>query len=251
MQLLISTCTDGSLFPCFKGDYFDVPDNDELNSRAFEACNKLSEINGALGIYGWSGMGGIGKTTLAKVVYNHLVGRFSASRSHAYCTFEQTHGQGDKTNMSDQLKSILVQLGVKSECDFPDKDRYTKLLADRINGKIVLLLFDNVISRAQVSTLLKFSKGAHKESRIMFTTRNSDALLPEISRVDVKLLPTEAGRKLLQEKAGLSESDLKGELNASFEAVVKACDGLPLALELAGLYMRGKDLEKWKVSEHH
>lgn len=124
-------------------------------------------------------------------------------------------------------------------------------LTQLLKGKKVLILFDNVNSRHQADLLQRCCEGRGPGSLILFTCRDFDNLgqLPPQCKHQVELLSEGAAFDLICEKAGLGMIERKSDIGQAIDVAAKACGGLPLALEILGSYVSGKELLAWKV-EH-
>ncbi|CAO2830737.1 unnamed protein product [Amaranthus hypochondriacus] len=200
------------------------------------------------------GMGGIGKTTLARLVYNdeRVISAFSL-RLWARA-FNNEHGQlGVEIIDFDSMERIggykYKRRGLFKE---EEKNGLGELLAGR---KCLLILDDPLIKnihhwRELVGILSKGCKG----SWILVTTR-----LHELVRV------IEGG--MLHKLEGLSENNswelfkmmafgskqinpLDDELVPFGNEIVKKCVGVPLAIRVVGSLLYGKDKSDW-LSLHH
>eukprot|EP00878_Enallax_costatus_P016523 GHUV01017335.1.p1 GENE.GHUV01017335.1~~GHUV01017335.1.p1 ORF type:complete len:671 (+),score=144.24 GHUV01017335.1:294-2015(+) len=189
------------------------------------------------------GMGGTGKTTLAKLVYNHLSPHFQ----HSACIeLQQDERVGEQ-----QLSRLLGGLGANSD-KMASAAKLLRTLHEYVRNKAVLILVDNVWSAGQVDKLLPgvFGKG----SRIIITSRSSrlpDSLWwqqvnHQLLHRQMVQLPAAASVQLLHASANLDpdfQMPSKELLDAEM-ALIAACKGLPLALQLTGASLYAKEHNK-------
>ncbi|XP_039169517.1 TMV resistance protein N-like [Eucalyptus grandis] len=114
------------------------------------------------------GMGGIGKTTLASVVFNKISNQFQG------CSFlldiHESTQQGRIVDLQKQLLSEILQggsLGIHNSVDIG-----INTITERFHGKKVLLVLDDVDNRDQLSKLAGKSDWFGPGSRIIITTRD-------------------------------------------------------------------------------
>ncbi|GKV39999.1 hypothetical protein SLEP1_g47683 [Rubroshorea leprosula] len=203
------------------------------------------------------GMGGLGKTTLASLVYNDEELKVVFGPKAWVCV----------SNEFDDLRiaiSILDQLNVKS--DSKDPAVIHSKLKEMLSGQKFLLVLDDVWNNnyhlwSRLQGL--FMSGA-PGSKIIVTTR--DEKVARSMRGDgwayhLDLFPDNECLSLLAKHALETENfDSYGHLKGIGEEIVKKCKGLPLAITTIGGLLRGDQLnpnkwravlnnEIWKVSE--
>ncbi|XP_031390476.1 TMV resistance protein N-like [Punica granatum] len=192
------------------------------------------------------GMGGIGKTTLAKVVYYHMLDDFDS------CSFLQDVREisGRSNNGLRQLQSQLVADLLK--CDRPEFatiDEGISVVKRRFREMKVLILLDDVDSVDQLKALAAELDWFGQGSRIIITTRNKGTLeVPREHQVyEVNEMEEEQGLQLFCKHA-LRRDAPTVRLRALSEEIVKRIGGLPLALEVIGSFLHGKSEDTWKAT---
>ncbi|GLT47456.1 hypothetical protein SLA2020_211540 [Shorea laevis] len=203
------------------------------------------------------GMGGLGKTTLASLVYNDekLEGVFEPKAW--VCVSNEFDVLGTAISILDQMNEIR---------DSKDAARIQSKLKQMLSGKKFLLVLDDVWNENYHlwSTLEGLFILGAPGSKIIVTTRN--AKVANIMRGDdwvyhLDLFPDNECLSLLARHALETENfDSYGHLKGIGEEIVKKCRGLPLAIKTIGGLLRGDRLnsnkwrevlnsEIWKVSE--
>lgn len=218
-------------------------ENEAFSKLVDEACRKV-QTTGAIGITAFKGMGGIGKTTLAKGIYNRLAKEYLGWRGHI--SFDLTYTEAD-TNA--QLYKLLTSKEDGFGQNRQDGMDVSAQLRAYLKGRTVLLMFDNVTTINQVDRLRGVFKHVLPGSCILFTSRYSCFTKEELLTVD--LLSTEASYLLLCESAKIV--DLDKPLEAAVRAAAEACAGLPLTLKLFGSYMQDNKyvVSLWEVRLLH
>ncbi|KAL5993693.1 hypothetical protein ACLOJK_040946 [Asimina triloba] len=186
------------------------------------------------------GMGGLGKTTLAQVVYNDERVRGNFEIRSWVCVSE--HFDAERLS-----KEIIASAG-SSTHDLSGLDRLQCCLRDKLNGKKFLLVLDDVWSeddRDWEQLQAPFTVGA-KGSKIVVTTRSqavSDAMQATCVQ-NLKCLSKQDCRSLFVEQAFKGERiEDYPDLLKIVEELVNKCGGLPLAAKALGGLLSSKRKE--------
>ncbi|KAM3359131.1 hypothetical protein P3S68_022064 [Capsicum galapagoense] len=186
------------------------------------------------------GMGGQGKTTCARKVYNSdaIVSHFDV---RAWCIISQTY------NRRELLQEIFSQ--VTGSKDKGDKD---DILADELRKSLMkkryLIVLDDMWNCMTWDNLrLCFPDGGNR-SRILVTTQLEKVGEHVKRHTDLYFLPfltPDESSKLLQKKV-FQREDCPPELHDVSQEVAKRCKGLPLVIILvAGIIKRKKMEASW------
>nr|XP_016472733.1 PREDICTED: putative disease resistance RPP13-like protein 1 [Nicotiana tabacum] len=190
------------------------------------------------------GMAGVGKTTLAKVVYNdekvkqHFKLKSWISVSEPYDVFRITKGLLQEIGSSDlMVDNNLNQLQIK--------------LMESLKGKKFLIVLDDVWNdnyNDWYDLRIPFAQGENGSMIIVTTRKESVALMMGIGPINVGTLSTEVSWPLFERHA-FENRDPKEhpELEEVGKQIAKKCKGLPLALKtLAGLLRSKSEVEEWR-----
>ncbi|XP_027073555.2 putative disease resistance protein RGA4 isoform X1 [Coffea arabica] len=196
-----------------------------------------------------TGPGGLGKTTLAKSVYNNrkLDGHFGQK---IWVCVAKEH-----IKILELFKLILVQL-TQDEVKVDDREVIVKKIEEKLKGKKYFLVLDDVWDHDQglwndyFNTLMGLNET--KGSWCLLTTR----LQPVANAVPRHLqmndgpyslgkLSDDACWSIIKGKVISAGEEVPEELEALKEQILRRCDGLPLAASLIGGLMLTNRREKW------
>ena len=187
-------------------------------------------------IMGIVGMGGIGKTTLAIEVYNHFVKQ--RERFQCQCFLKDVK----ENSILDMQKQLVHDMFQK---DLKNNKEYVSYWFDRLGGRRVLIIIDDINHRSQFDSLIPQIKTLGLGSRVLVTSRDRNLLnnitqgQGENALYEVKELTFIESSRLFNWHAFRSEQPSDGFHDLAKE-VVQACGGLPLALEVMGAFLYDK-----------
>ncbi|CAN6566553.1 unnamed protein product [Malus baccata var. baccata] len=195
---------------------------------------------GILVVYG---MSGIGKTTIAKHVYNSNFRSFEGSSfiENIRETADRPNGlvQIQKQLLSDILNDIEVKIHGVSEG--------LRKIERAISSRRVLLVLDDVDHMDQLDAVLKMKDRFYPGSKILITTRRERLLKAhQVTKVHkVGTLYYDESLELFSSHAFGQDHPLRGYMEYS-EKVVHYCKGLPLALKVLGSSLSGESIDVWE-----
>jgi hypothetical protein len=191
-------------------------------------------------IVGILGAGGIGKTTIAKAIYNLIADKFEDS-----CCLLNVR----ETSLVELQNTILSKICGHTEKVISDEEGIT-LIKDKLCSKRVLLILDDVDHLDQLDKLAGEVDWFGLGSRIIITTRNRkvlsnhgvvDDLIYEMEELNFK-----EALELFRWNAFGEDKPTDDFLELMKGAIIYV-RGLPLALELLGSHLRSpKDIDRWK-----
>ena len=193
---------------------------------------------------GIHGMGGIGKTTIAKVCYQRIRDEFEAHCFLSDVRENYFRTSGDLPYLQTKLLSRMFSF---KNNHILDVEEGIAMINKAIFRKKTLLVLDDVDCSDQIMGLIPNKSSFGNGSRIIITTRNADLLSNEfgVKRIfEMDELKYEEALQLLSLSAFMKTCPKEGYLEHS-KKIVKVVGGHPLALKLLGSSLRNKNLSVW------
>ncbi|KAJ0850931.1 putative P-loop containing nucleoside triphosphate hydrolase, leucine-rich repeat domain superfamily [Helianthus annuus] len=202
------------------------------------------------------GMGGVGKTTLARLVYDEPKVTEHFKLKAWVCVSDEFDSFG--------ISKVIFQSVTGKTTEFKDLNLLQVALRDHIKEKRLLLVLDDVWSEScqDWDTLVGPFYACAPGSKIIMTTRK-DQLLKKLGYGNLSRLRTlshdDALSLLALHALGVSNFDSHLSLKPHGVGIVKKCDGLPLALKAVGRLLSTRideegywkkvlDSEIWRLS---
>ncbi|GLJ18879.1 hypothetical protein SUGI_0337300 [Cryptomeria japonica] len=210
----------------------------QLDKKIEEVIHMLNIDNkeAVLKIGIW-GLDGIGKTTVAKAVFNGILQNFDA-----YCFLSDLSA---KCQHKEELKDLQEQKMKYWRFNAPDEGR--SVVAQISALKRILIVLDDVVDWEQLEILIG-ENWAGPGSRIIVTTPDKHVLnMAQINTIyKMEGLEYDGALRLFSWHAFLGPEP-EAKYAQQCKRIVEACGGLPLALKVVGDNLRDKtdDLECW------
>ncbi|XP_048428634.1 disease resistance protein RPV1-like [Pyrus x bretschneideri] len=191
------------------------------------------------------GMGGIGKTTIARAVYDKINHHFEGR-----CFLENVKGRFPSTDageapldMQAELLSSITNMKVGSSEIL--RNGFQKMM-ERVGKKKVLLVLDNVESSSQIEALIGKQPSFGGGSRIIITTRDKQSLSRLGDQIyEPELLNDDDALELFMQYAFSTKQPTEEYIDLSGH-FIKYAQGLPLALKVLGAFLDNKSVLLWK-----
>lgn len=181
-------------------------------------------VNTTVGLVAVTGMGGIGKTTLAIQAAHKLVGSYPDG--HLYLNL-RGYGPGVPVTIADALRQLLRSLGLDLQLIPEGVEEAAALLRSQLAGRRVLVVLDNATDVPHVLPLLPGSPG----SAVIITSRGSMAALPGARQVRLDALSDTESVELLSGVVGADRVVAEAE---AADSLTLLTGRLPLAVRLIG-----------------
>lgn len=192
-------------------------------------------------VLGLFGMGGVGKTTLAKALYNKLFGHF------AYRIFMSDVRETSKRSGLVTLQDMLIH-HVSNEKPVSDEHSGKRVLKRVLQDKRVLIVLDDIDDLRQLNALAARKGWFHEGSILIITTRDRGVLPAHLVNeiYEVRELEISDSIKLLSYHALRRDQPTEPFLDMSHK-IVLLTGGLPLALEVFGSFLfEMRKLKEWE-----
>ncbi|KAL3727594.1 hypothetical protein ACJRO7_032347 [Eucalyptus globulus] len=208
-----------------------------------EIMDMIGDRKSETRIIGIHGMGGIGKTTIAKIIYNKLSNNFEN------CCFLSNIREMSQLKGIECLQNQLFCGIVKCKVtDIRNIDEGIMIIKERLSNKRVLLLLDDVDEKNHIDALVGECDWFPKGSKVIITTRKKDILdVPQVDySYEVNSMDPNRSLQLFSKHAFRRDYPLVEYINKSYK-VINIAGGLPLALEVIGSLLSRTKKEMWDV----
>lgn len=197
----------------------------------------LSDVR-LLGIWG---MGGIGKTSLARALYERICDQFDIC-----CFLGDVRDVSEKKGIVHLQRKFLSHLKLRN-IKFNDTYEGKKMIRSLLCNKKVLIVLDDVSDTNHFEYLAIKKTWLGLGSRIIVTTRYKHLLEEhgEFEKYEAKLMNNEESLQLFCQKAFKGEKP-KGDYLELTKNVIEHAAGLPLTLEVLGCHLCGRNVLEWK-----
>ncbi|XP_057746844.1 disease resistance protein RUN1-like isoform X2 [Arachis stenosperma] len=221
-----------------------------MQSRVEELENLIDfNSDNEVRVVGVCGMGGIGKSTLARVVYGRNLHKFGA-----HCFVDDISKVfRDAGGLSSLQKQLVCQITNGEIQDIYNHYEAKSLIKTMLRCQKALIVLDNAEEVEQLENLGVTRDCLFPGSRIVVTSRDQHVLnsfgLDQTYKV--QLLNEDEAHQLFCEKAFddniiMSCDEISREYKKLTDLALKYAQGLPLAIKVLGSYLRGRDISVWR-----
>ncbi|KAL7215811.1 hypothetical protein ACSBR1_027876 [Camellia fascicularis] len=214
-----------------------------MDSRKQEVIELLDLEMDDVCVVGIWGMGGIGKTTISRAVYDYVSDQFQG------CSFienvrEVSEKCGLKTLQEQLVSEVLMEKDLKVQ-----SDGCAVQMIRQVCRKKVLIVLDDVDESTDLEELVGEHNFFGFGSRIIITTRNKHALTRYgIKHIyEVEQLREDEALELFESKAFTKHQQMGG-YGELVRRAIKYAKGVPLALKVLGSFLCGRNKDEWESS---
>ncbi|XP_059665561.1 disease resistance protein RUN1-like isoform X2 [Cornus florida] len=214
-----------------------------IDSRVNKVFTLLDNGLNDVCIVGICGAGGIGKTTISKVVFNRIYNQFESC-----CFLSNVKEVSEQHGLTYLQQLLLNDILTEENLKIRNVDFGINMMKKRLRYKKVLVVLDDVDSLKQLESLVGGNDWFGSGSRIIVTTRNERLLVEH--KVDhemfrVELLNDDEALELFSWYAFTNNHPLEDYVELS-RHVIKYAQGLPLALQVLGSFLFKRSLNEWE-----
>ncbi|KAL3568172.1 hypothetical protein D5086_030823, partial [Populus alba] len=211
--------------------------------------SRLEVLNGYIGeevgkaiFIGICGMGGIGKTTVARVLYDRIRWQFEGSCFLANVREVFAEKDGPRRLQEQLLSEILME-----RSSVWDSYRGIEMIKRRLRLKKILLILDDVDDKKQLEFLAAEPGWFCPRSKIIITSRDTNVLTgnDDTKIYEAKKLNDDDALMLFSQKAFKNDKPAEDFVELS-KQVVGYANGLPLALEVIGSFLYARSIPEWR-----
>ncbi|KAK4269175.1 hypothetical protein QN277_022367 [Acacia crassicarpa] len=191
-------------------------------------CDRIESLLERFSSIGIWGMGGIGKTTMVKVVFAKFRSQFDS------CCFLE--------NFREELKKH----GLKYVRDKLVNELSNGRSLERLSRRKVLIVLDDVSDTKELDDLENEAPRLRPGSKVIITSRDKHVLKGRVETIhEAVALGHDHSLELFNLKAFRKDS-YNTEYKELVERVLAYAQGVPLALTVLGSYLHSRPIEQWE-----
>ncbi|XP_016540269.2 TMV resistance protein N [Capsicum annuum] len=213
-----------------------------MESQMQKVYKMLGVGSGGVHFVGILGMSGVGKTTLARVIYDDISSQFEGA-----CFLHEVRDRSAKQGLERLQEILLSEILFIKDLRINNVFEGVNMQKHRLRYKKVLLVLDDVDHIDHLDVLAGKREWFGPGSRIIITTKDKHLLVKhDVEKMyKMRTLNEEESLQLFKQYAFKKNRPTKKFERISAE-VIKYTAGLPLALKVLGSFLYGRDLVEWR-----
>nr|ACS91453.1 M3 [Linum usitatissimum] len=207
-----------------------------------ETLNLDSKSVTMVGLYG---MGGIGKTTTAKAVYNKISSHFDRC-----CFVDNVRAmQEQKDGIFNLQKKLVSEILRMDSVGFTNDSGGRKMIKERVSKSKILVVLDDVDEKFKFEDILGCPNDFDYGTRFIITSRNQN-VLSHLNENQCKLYEvgsmSQPDSLELFSKHAFKKNTPPSDYETLANEIVSTTGGLPLTLKVTGSFLFGQEIGVWE-----
>nr|AAB47618.1 rust resistance protein M [Linum usitatissimum] len=205
----------------------------------------LSLDSKSVTMVGLYGMGGIGKTTTAKAVYNKISSHFDRC-----CFVDNVRAmQEQKDGIFILQKKLVSEILRMDSVGFTNDSGGRKMIKERVSKSKILVVLDDVDEKFKFEDILGCPKDFDSGTRFIITSRNQN-VLSRLNENQCKLYEvgsmSEQHSLELFSKHAFKKNTPPSDYETLANDIVSTTGGLPLTLKVTGSFLFRQEIGVWE-----
>ncbi|XLS71173.1 hypothetical protein HN51_028038 [Arachis hypogaea] len=218
------------------------PPNDSKSlvgiSENLEKVESLLSESVEVKMIGICGIGGIGKTTLARLIFEKYSYTFEGS-----CFLENVRERSRNYGLTELRRRLYLEL-LQGKF-WQNNTGKSTFVEDKVSKQRNFIVLDDVSSLEQLDYLVQKLQWCGAGSKIIITARDKNVLVSTVETIyEMKILDSHESFKLFSLNAFNEDYPQIGYEELSWKAV-GCCKGIPLALIALGSFLHSKSKAEW------